>query len=124
MVASNGGVYVDELTQAGIKHFDVPLNTRNIGKMLQSLKLLKKIVREEKVDIVHSHARIPGICNRHPSPFHGLYICYKRPLGIQYRTRLKYLTNWGQKVIAVSEDIKQYLMDNYNNQKKRIFMLP
>ena len=60
MVASNGGVYVDELTEAGIKHFDVPLNTRNIGKMYKSLKLLKKIVSEENVDIVHSHARIPG----------------------------------------------------------------
>ena len=35
---------------------------------------------------------------------------------------LKYLTNWGQKVIAVSEDIKQYLMDNYNTKEKDIYV--
>ena len=37
-VASNGGVYVDELTQAGIKHYNVPLNTKNIAKVLTSLR--------------------------------------------------------------------------------------
>ena len=47
-VASNGGVYVDELTQAGIKHYNVPLNTKNIAKVLTSLRLLRKIISEEK----------------------------------------------------------------------------
>lgn len=35
---------------------------------------------------------------------------------------LKYLTNWGQKVVAVSEDIKQYLMDNYHVRSENIFV--
>ena len=35
-VASNGGVYVEELEAAGIRHFEVPMNVRNISKMYQS----------------------------------------------------------------------------------------
>ena len=27
---------------------------------------------------------------------------------------LKYITDWGEKTVAVSEDIKTYLMDNYH----------
>ncbi len=41
-VASNGGVYEKELTEAGIRHFCVPMNKRNIGKMIQSYLLKKK----------------------------------------------------------------------------------
>lgn len=35
---------------------------------------------------------------------------------------LKYVTNWGEKTVAVSEDIKQYLMDNYHVPEKDIFV--
>lgn len=122
MVASNGGVYVDELTEAGIKHFDVPLNTRNVGKMYKSLKLLKKIVNEEQIDIVHSHARIPGFVTGilHKSMNFTFVTSAHWVFNTGYG--LKYLTNWGQKVIAVSEDIKQYLMDNYHTPEKNIFV--
>lgn len=63
IVASNGGVYEQELAEAGIRHYKVPMNQRNVMKMMKSYMLLKKIIRKEKPDIVHSHARIPGfIC--------------------------------------------------------------
>lgn len=122
LVASNGGVYVDELTQAGIKHFDVPLNTRNIGKMLTSLKLLKKIIKEEKVDIVHSHARIPGFVTGILHRSMDFTFVTSAHWVFNTGNGLKYLTNWGQKVIAVSEDIKQYLMDNYKTKEKDIYV--
>ncbi|MGL4789767.1 MAG: glycosyltransferase, partial [Anaerotignaceae bacterium] len=63
IVASNGGVYVNELEAEGIKHYKVPMNTRSITKMKKSYFLLQDIIKKEKVDIVHSHARIPSfIC--------------------------------------------------------------
>ncbi len=122
MVASNGGVYVDELVQAGIKHFDVPLNTRNIGKMRQSLKLLKKIIKDEKVDIVHSHARIPGFVTGILHRSMNFTFVTSAHWVFNTAHGLKYLTNWGQKVIAVSEDIKQYLMYNYNTPESNIYV--
>ena len=36
------------------------------------------------------------------------------------RFGLKYLTDWGQKALAVSEDIKEYLMKNYKMPEKDI----
>ena len=35
---------------------------------------------------------------------------------------LKYLTNWGQKTVAVSDDIKDYLKTNYGVPDKNIFV--
>ncbi len=124
LVASNGGVYEKELAEAGIRHYRVPLNQRNVFKMIRSYFLLKKIIRKEKVDIVHSHARIPsfvcGILKKHMKKeftfMTSAHWVFYTGMG------LKYLTNWGQKVVAVSEDIREYLMDNYRVRSEDIFV--
>jgi len=122
IVASNGGVYEKELTDCGIRHYCVPMNQRNIFRMIRSYFILKHIIKKESVDIVHSHARIPGfICGflykRMDFTFvtsaHGVFFT---GMG------LKYLTNWGKKVIAVSDDIKDYLIENYKVRNEDIFV--
>ena len=113
IVASNGGVYEEELREAGIKHYSVPMQNKNPMNMLKSTKLLKHIIKDEKIDIVHSHARIPSFIlsklqKRMKFPFvttaHWVFTT---------KWGLKYITDWGEKSVAVSEDIKTYLMDNY-----------
>lgn len=122
VIASNGGVYVKELEDVGIKHYKVPLNKRSIRNMRKSYFLLKDIIKKENPDIVHSHARIPG------------FICglLKKRMNFTFVTTahwvfytgmgLKYITNWGQKVIAVSDDIKDYLIKNYGVDRNNIFV--
>ncbi len=122
IVASNGGVYEKELADVGIKHYKVPMNQRNVLKMIKSYFLLQKIVKKEKVDIVHSHARIPGfICGRLQKKMKFTFVTSAHWV-FYTGMGLKYLTTWGQKVIAVSEDIKQYLMDNYHVRNENIFV--
>lgn len=124
IVASNGGVYEKELAAAGIRHYHVPMNQRNIFKMLRSYFLLKRIVKKENVDIVHSHARIPGfICGLLKRRMKNAFTFVTSAHWVFYTGMgLKYLTNWGQKVVAVSEDIRQYLMDNYKVRSEDIFV--
>ncbi|MEA5082669.1 MAG: polysaccharide pyruvyl transferase CsaB [Lachnospiraceae bacterium] len=122
VVASNGGVYVKELEDVGIKHYKVPLNKRSIRNMRKSYFLLKDIIKKENPDIVHSHARIPG------------FVCglLKKRMNFTFVTTahwvfytgmgLKYITNWGQKVVAVSDDIKDYLIKNYGVDRNNIYV--
>ncbi|WP_317853994.1 polysaccharide pyruvyl transferase CsaB [Chakrabartyella piscis] len=122
VIASNGGVYEKELEDAGIKLYKVPMHRRNLFTIVKSYFMMKHIIKKEKIDIVHSHARIPGFIT-------GLL--HKR-MQFTFVTSahwvfytgmgLKYLTNWGQKVVAVSEDIRQYLMENYKVWNKDIFV--
>ncbi len=114
IVTSNGGAYEKELKEAGIKHYCVPLQNKNPINMLKSVYRLKHIIRREKIDIVHSHARIPSFI------LGGLHRKMKFPFVTTahwvFNTKwgLKYITDWGEKTVAVSEDIKKYLMDNYH----------
>ena len=113
IVTSKGGVYVHELDEAGIKHYVVPLHNKNPMNFIKAARMLSNIIKTEGIEIVHSHARIPSFIlgklhKRMKFPFvttaHWVF---------STKYGLKYLTDWGQKTIAVSEDIKKYLMDNY-----------
>lgn len=113
IVTSNGGAYESELKEAGIKHYCVPLQNKNPLNMIKSRHRLRNIIKTENIDIVHSHARIPsfilgGMHKRMKFPFvttaHWVFTT---------KWGLKYITDWGEKTVAVSEDIKTYLMDNY-----------
>ncbi|MCL2401858.1 MAG: polysaccharide pyruvyl transferase CsaB [Oscillospiraceae bacterium] len=121
-VASNGGVYVAELEQAGIPHHTVPMDKRKLSSMLQSYFLLRKIIKREKPDIVHAHARIPGfICGLLHKTMKFTFITTAHGV-FDLGRGLKYLTNWGEKTIAASDDIKRYLIDNYGIEPDNIFV--
>ena len=113
LVASNGGSYVPELEKNGIKHYLVPLHTKNPVCVIKSRRLLKEILAEEKPDIVHAHARIPAfIAGRLCREMNILFVTTAHWV-FTTKFGLKYITDWGKKTVAVSEDIKKYLMDNY-----------
>lgn len=113
IVTSKGGVYEKELEAAGIKHYYVPLHTKNPIQTVKAARTLARIIREEKIDIVHSHARISSFIL---GKLHRIMkFPYVTTAHWVFTTKygLKYITDWGEKCVAVSEDIKTYLMDNY-----------
>ena len=113
-VASQGGVYEKELTSADITHVKLPLSSKSPIAVIRSYLGLKKLIKSEKFDIVHAHARIPAaIC--------GLLA---KKLGFKFITTAHYdfkvtpfykcVTDWGEYQLAVSHDLKNYLIKNYN----------
>jgi len=119
-VASTGGVYEKELIDSNIKVYHVPLDNKKPHNVVKAYYRLKSIIKDNEIDLVHAHARIPGfICGllhkKMGFPFvttaHGTW---KTGYG------LRYITNWGQKTVAVSEDIRKYLLDNYKIEDKNI----
>ena len=113
IVTSNGGAYVSELENFGIKHYIVPLQNKNPKNVMSAFKLLRKIIEEEKPDIVHSHARIPSfILGKLKKKMNFPFVTTAHWV-FTTKYGLKYITDWGEKTVAVSEDIKTYLMDNY-----------
>lgn len=121
VVVSGGGVYADYLKGLGIKHYTVPLARRKVSDMLISRRMLKKIIRTEAPDIVHAHARIPAFiistlkkcCNFvFVTTVHGAF---------DTSFLLRVLSGWGDKTLAVSEDLKAYLLKNYNVSEENVY---
>ncbi|MBQ9458936.1 MAG: polysaccharide pyruvyl transferase CsaB [Oscillospiraceae bacterium] len=119
-VVSNGGVYERELTEAGIRCHRAPLHKRNAALMLRSLHILRRVIREEAPDVVHAHARIPaflcGILQKQmgfPFVTSAHWVFYVNGL-------LKRIANWGERTVAVSDDIKTYLIESYGVSAEQI----
>ncbi len=120
IVASNGGAYEKELNKYKIKHYKVPLHNKKINNLIKSYYLLKKIIIENKIKLVHAHARIPAfLCGLLQKKLNFRFVTTAHWI-FKSTFPLNILTNWGEKTLAVSEDIKKYLIDNYNLDEKNI----
>ena len=65
VVASTGGYYLNDLANNNIKHYIIPdLNSKNPFLMIKTIFLLLKIIKEEKVNIIHSHHRMAAFYSR------------------------------------------------------------
>ncbi len=112
-VASNGGAYVKELEDAGIKHFDVTLHNKAVSSLWSAYRKLERIILDYKIDVVHAHARIPGFLCGLLHRKHKFRFVTTAHWVFNTRFPFNLLTNWGDRTLAVSDDIKKYLVYNY-----------
>ena len=119
-VVSNGGVYVKELEDCGIKHYKVPLHNRQFLNMFSSYKALREIITQNDFRLVHAHARIPAfICGILQKRLKFKLVTTAHfDFSVAFPFNL--LSNWGDRTLAVSNDIKEYLLSNYNIDEQNI----
>lgn len=120
VIVSNGGVYLEEVAKAGIRHYQAPLNRRSIVDMRKSYRILKEVIQKEKPDVVHAHARVPAfVCGilQKKMGFSFVTTCHgvSRAGGM-----MKLLSNWGERTLVMSEDIRNYLEQQYKIPRERI----
>jgi glycosyltransferase involved in cell wall biosynthesis len=117
-VASNGGRLVSQLYQAGSRHFDLPLNSKNPLVMISNIFKLRRLIRLHNIDIVHAQSRGPAwsayfaakLTKCHfMTTIHGAH-------SISGSLKRKYNSVMvkGEKILAVSNFIADYAKDNYD----------
>ena len=121
-LASAGGKYAEMLEAAGVRHVTLPLASKNPASVLKAYFGLKKLIKEEKFDLVHAHARIPAfVCGTLQKKLKFRFVTTAHWV-FKVTPLWKKISNWGDKQMSVSEDIKQYLIDNYDQCSDNIFV--
>ncbi|MBQ4557450.1 MAG: polysaccharide pyruvyl transferase CsaB [Clostridia bacterium] len=121
-VASAGGKYAEMLEKAGVRHVTLPLASKNPISVLKAYSGLKKLIKTEKFDLVHAHARIPAfVCGLLQKKLKFRFVTTAHWV-FKVTPLWKKISNWGDKQMSVSEDIKQYLIDNYDQCSDNIFV--
>lgn len=127
-VASEGGRMQYQLDRMKVKHFTLPLKTKNIFKMLKNAKKLEKIIKENGITIVHARSRAPAWsaywaakkCGVHfMTTFHGTYGLGPRGIKKFYNRVMTY----GERVIAISNHIKEHIIKNYGTDEGKIRLI-
>ena len=114
-VISGGGQLVSRLTGQGSRHLQWPIGEKSLWT-LRWVRRLREFLREQRVDILHARSRMPawvayrawkGMPEDNRPHFvttvHGLYSV----------SRYSAVMTRGEKVIAVSDTARRYILDNY-----------
>ncbi|MBI1871244.1 MAG: lipopolysaccharide heptosyltransferase II [Chlamydiae bacterium] len=121
-VVSGGGSLVQALERAGVKHVELPVHKKSIVSIFRLVKIVRKLIQDQKIDIVHARSRVPawigywavqGTQSRFVTTAHGYY----RP---HWGSRVM---GWGERVIAVSQAIRDHLIDHFHVAPDRISMI-
>jgi glycosyltransferase involved in cell wall biosynthesis len=115
VVVSAGGRLVEQLEREGSRHVQWGLGKKSLLTLLQ-VPRFRRWLAEEKPDIVHVRSRMPawvvwlawrkmdpGTRPRFITTLHGMHSV----------NRYSAIMGKGERVIAVSETAKRYLLDNY-----------
>jgi glycosyltransferase involved in cell wall biosynthesis len=115
VIISNGGRMVENLAAIGVRHIAMPVHRKSLASLFQ-VSRMRKLLEDEKPDIVHIHSRVPGWITylawrkmdpstrpRLVSTVHGFYSV----------SPYSAVMTKGERVIAVSEGISSYIFQNY-----------
>lgn len=115
IVVSNGGRLVSALENEGSRHLTMPVHRKSFSSLLQ-IAPLRRVLESERPDILHIHSRVPGwiawFAWRKLAPparprlittVHGFY-------SVSFYSAI--MTR-GERVIAVSECIGDYIARHY-----------
>ena len=115
---SGGGPYAKILEESGLKCIYAPLNKRDPLSIKKAKKALMQAMKS--VDIIHTHTRFTSFLAKsirgnasYPKIVTTAHLNFPLfPFGA--------FAYWGDSALAVSEDIREYLIENYGLKKNDI----
>ncbi len=115
IVISSGGRLVDTLLAEGSEHIEWNLGKKSPLTFLQAGKL-RRWLRDNQVDIVHARSRLPAwvaylAWKKMPQNQRPFFITTMH--GLNSVSRYSKIMTYGEKVIAVSNTVKDYLLKHY-----------
>jgi glycosyltransferase involved in cell wall biosynthesis len=127
LVISNGGQLIPELESAGARHLALPVHRKSLKSLFQ-VRPLRQLLARERPDILHIRSRVPGwiawLAWRRTNPqtrphfvstVHGFYSV----------NAYSAVMTKGERVIAVSDCVRDYIRQNYpNTAPDRIRVIP
>jgi len=132
IVASSSGALVRKIVLSGIKHIELPLETKNPLKIFFNIFLLIWVIKKNKVKIVHARSRAPAwsaflACKmlrgiKFVTTVHGAYQNQN-----QFKRLYNSIMTKGYKIIAISKFIEKYLINNFKftkRKKENIVIIP
>lgn len=123
VVVSAGGELVAEIEKHGIRHYTLPVDSKAFWVMLQAAQKLRRIIVEEKIDIVHGRSRVPAwvgfMAARHTDAVfvttaHGHYS----------RHIFSHVMGWGKYTIVPSAVMGRHMIDDFRVPRENIRLIP
>jgi len=117
LVVSNGGRLVPQLEAAGVRHLAMPVHRKSLWSFLQ-IRPFRALLETEAPDILHIRSRVPGwiawlAWRKLPSHNRSGFVSTVH--GFYSANAYSAIMARGERVIAVSHCIRDYIITNYQS---------
>lgn len=128
IVASQGGTMAPKIARAGGVHVELPLASKNPLVMYRNMLSLYRLIKTHGVSLVHARSRAPAWSAYYAAKkagvpfittFHGVY-SREGLFKIAYNRIMVH----GERVIAVSQFVKDHLLREYHVPEEKICLIP
>ncbi|MES2983636.1 MAG: glycosyltransferase family 4 protein [Pseudomonadota bacterium] len=128
LVASQGGALIPHVNHAGGEHITMPLDRKNPFIIRQNIWRLYRLIKARNVSLVHARSRAPAWSAYYAAKwagipfmttFHGIY-----GLESQLKKRYNSVMVKGERVIAVSQFVKDHILSEYDIDPMLIRLIP
>ena len=117
IVISNGGKLVEQIINDGGEHIEFDVCSKNIFSAFSRVKKLKKIFKSIKPDIIHARSRVPAWLSYFAKDkFHFITTVH----GFYSVNKYSEIMTKGERVICVSNPIREYVLKNYSVDEKKL----
>jgi len=128
LVASSGGPMVREVEAAGGIHFTLPLASKNPFTLYANSLRLSRLIRTQKVDVVHARSRAPAWSALKAAQNTGVPFLTTFHSAYGAGSRLKRLYNSsmakGSRIIAISDFVATYAKSTYGVTQDILRIIP
>ncbi|MDO8603446.1 MAG: glycosyltransferase family 4 protein [Candidatus Omnitrophota bacterium] len=124
-VVSSSGMLAPELAQSGVSHINIDMLTKSElnPKVFRAIFEITKIVKRLHIDIIHSQTRITQIIGFFVSKLSGVPLITTCHGFFNKNIGRILLPAWGDRVIAISDAVKENLIDYFGVDKNRVLMI-
>ncbi|MVX64180.1 glycosyltransferase [Clostridium chromiireducens] len=118
VVCSCGGVNVEELNKMGIKHYGIPdIEKKDIKTVLNTLKIVSKIIKRENINIVHTHHRMAAFYTKIFKITRSFIFIHSAHNTFKDKKLLTKFALGNAYIVAVGNKVKENLCDFYRIPK-------
>ena len=122
VVVSNGGSLVASLEAQGTRHYKLPVHRKNFFTAWHCMKDLRRIIVEEKIDVVHARSRVPAwiayfATRKTDAEF--VTTCH----GYYSQNFMSRIMGWGKFVIVISDVIGRHMIEHFGVHARNIRLI-
>lgn len=123
-VVSSGGRLANKLAEEGIEHITLCVDRASPLSVLWGRARLCRMVVDRKIELIHAHSRISAFLAYPVAKRYGIPFLTTAHARFSTSPVYRRLSRWGRPTIAVSQDLFQYLVDNYALDGENIRVIP
>lgn len=124
IVCSCGGINVQRLSEMNIKHYTIPdIENKNPRAMIKILKTLLKVIRNENIDIIHTHHRMAAFYTRIAKSIEKFTFINTAHNTFNDKKRLTRFVYKKANLIAVGKEVKRNLCEFYGMPNDQVTVI-